>query len=240
MASSGRIPRAILFAAVGAAIVGGTLPAVLKQATPAEDTTDRAALLAQAANDSVTAPTAEPVFMPSPVKVALVNTIPNAPARAGATASPPPAPTPQAQTPPAAPVTPVAAAPAPPSFPPVQPMDMDTADRAVAPVLRTLPPPTARTTAVTAAPPATTTVAAIAPTPETQADTAVAPTLDAPTTTVMAPAPDAPNITIIATPPAATKHVRRARVGHHRSARRRYVRPAPFSIRRLFATLRLR
>ena len=36
MASSGRIPRAILFAAVGAAIVGGTLPAVLKQATPVE------------------------------------------------------------------------------------------------------------------------------------------------------------------------------------------------------------
>lgn len=237
MASSGRFPRAILFAAVGAAIVGGTLPAVLKQATPAEDTTDRAALLAQAANDSVTAPAAEPVFMPSPVKVALVSTIPNAPARAGATASPPPATAPQAQTPPATPVTPVAAAPAPPSFPPVQPMDMDTADRGVAPVLRSLPAPTARTTA---APPATTTVAAIAPTPEAPADAAVAPTLDAPSTTVMAPAPDAPNTTIIATPPAATKHVRRARVGHHRSARRRYVRPAPFSIRRLFATLRLR
>jgi len=202
LSSGGRFPRVILFAAVAAAVVAGTLPAVLKQATPAEDTTDRAALVAPANADPAPAPAAavEPLFMPSPVKVALVTEILDAPARAGATASPPPEPV-QAEIPPAAAI---AAAPVPLSFPPVQPMDMDTADISVAPALRTLPPPDGTALA------------------------AVAPVSEAPNTTIMVP------------PPAATKNARRARVAYHRAARRRHVRPAPFSIRRLFATLRLR
>ena len=63
---------------------------------------------------------------------------------------------------------------------------------------------------------------------------------DAPAVAAIASPPNAPNTTIMAPPPAAAKHVRRARVAHHRFTRRRHVRPAPFSIRRLFATLRLR
>lgn len=234
MSFVGRLARIALFAAVAAAVGAGTLPALLKQATPTEEAA-RVALPAPRAREiAKPAQIAAPLAVAAPVAAAPLAVQLSA-VQASADRAPPASPVPAEPAivpPPAAVVTVVPA-----KDDPLLAM----AKVEPPPATAEIEPPLAATAAPMAAPAPAATVpgasAALESFPPVQPLTMDAASNMPPPGEQAAPAPIMAMATV---PPRVGKSAWRKRVVSHSRIKRRYVRPRPFSIRALLAALHIR